>query len=283
MLKAALIVGGAAVLATGWAAAGVASAQSRLEIRDAVATVVVIPEDRSDVVVTVNQPASRLPRLMQRVEGDRLILDGHIGRQTNCRSRRGGPAEISGDWGSVTLDQAPRITARVPRNAVVGAGPAVWGEVGRAESTDLSVYGCGDWMVAHVNGRLEVNVAGSGSVRTGNAARAEVNIGGSGDVRMRAISGPVTANIGGSGSVRAEAVDGGPVRARVGGSGDVTVESGRTSELRAEIGGSGTVSFNGRADRVNATIAGSGDVHVQSAGSVSRTVVGSGNVTVGSD
>lgn len=280
MQRAAWAIGAAAVMATGWATADAAYAQTRLEIRDAVASVIVLPEDRSDVVVTVNQPASALPRMMQRIEGDRLILDGHIGRSIDCRGGRGRPITVTGDFGTVNLDQAPRITAHVPRNAVVSGGPAVFGEVGRTSRLQLSTAGCGDWLVAHVSGPLEVNVGGSGSVRTGNAASARVNIGGSGDVRMRTISGSLTAQIGGSGAARAEQVNG-DVRARIGGSGDIRIDGGAARELSAQIGGSGTVMFGGRAERVTAQIAGSGDVRVRSAGSVTRAVVGSGQVIVG--
>lgn len=280
MQRAAWAIGAAAVLAAGWATADAANAQTRLEIRDAVASVVVLPENRGDVSVTVNQPASALPRMMQRVEGDRLILDGHIGRSINCRGGRGAPTTVSGEFGTVTLDQAPRIIARVPMDAVVSAGPAVFGEIGRATNTTLNLAGCGDWLVAHVSGALDVNVAGSGSVRTGNAAAARVNIGGSGDVRMRTISGPLTAQIGGSGTARAEAVNG-ELRTRIGGSGDIRIDGGAAPALSAQIGGSGTVMFGGRAERVNAQIAGSGDVRVRSAGSVTRAVVGSGQVIVG--
>lgn len=277
----AIAIGGAALLATGWAAAGAAEAQTELVVRDAAARVVVLPEDRIDVSVTVNQPASALPRIMQSRDGDRLILDGHIGRNVNCRGGRGRPTQVTGDFGTVDAAQLPQIVARVPRNAVVSAGPAVWGEIGRAQSATLNLAGCGDWFVAHVSGPLQVNAAGSGDVRTGNAQSVRVRVAGSGDVRVRTISGEFTADVAGSGDVRAEQTNG-AVRVRVAGSGDVIVESGRAPELSAQVAGSGDVRFNGRAERVSAQIAGSGDVTVRSAGSVTRAVVGSGRVTVGS-
>lgn len=277
----AIAIAGTALLATGWAAAGTAEAQTSLVIREAAGRVVVLPEDRADVSVTVTQPASALPRIMQSRDGDRLILDGHIGRNVNCRTGRDRQTEISGDFGRVTADQLPQIVARVPRDARVSAGPAVWGEIGRAQSTTLNLAGCGDWFVAHVSGPLQVNVAGSGDVRAGNAESARLRVAGSGDVRVRTVSGELTADIGGSGDVRVEQVNG-AVRARIAGSGDIAVDGGRTPDLRAQIAGSGDVRFNGRAERVTAQIAGSGNVTVRSAGSVTRSVVGSGRVNVGS-
>ncbi len=261
-------------------AANSAAAQTELVIRDAAARVVVVPQDRSDIQIEVTQPASSLPRLTQRREGDRLILDGGLGRNVNCRGGRDRPTEVSGRFGTVSIDQAPRIIARVPRNVRVSGGPAVFGDIGRSASVELNAAGCGDWTVANTSGGLDVNSAGSGEVRAGSAASAEVNIGGSGTVRMQAVSGPLTAAIGGSGDVHAASVNG-PVRTRIAGSGDVRVNGGQASELRVDIAGSGDVRFAGRAERVEANIVGSGDVRVLQAGSVSRRVMGSGNVVVG--
>ncbi len=281
MRRAALAVAAAAMAATGLAATS-AAAQTELVIRDAVARVVIIPEDRADVVVEISQPPSALPPLRQSRRGDRLELDGGVERGLNCRGGGDRPAEVSGDFGRVTLDQAPRVIARVPGRVKVTAGPAVFGDIGRSASVELNLAGCGDWTIANVAGALEVSSAGSGDVRAGTAGSARVRSAGSGSVHMRALNGPLTAELAGSGDVRAVSVDG-VVRARIAGSGDVRVEGGRSPEVSAQIAGSGDVRFGGRAERLEAMIVGSGDVRVREAGSVSRRVMGSGDVVVGAD
>lgn len=279
MRRAALGVAAAAMAATGLAATS-AAAQTELVIRDAVARVVVIPEDRADVLVEISQPASALPPLRQSRRGDRLELDGGIDHGVNCRGGGDRPAEISGRFGRVTLDQAPRVIARVPRRVRVSAGPAVFGDIGRSGAVELNLAGCGEWTIANTTGALEISSAGSGDVRAGASGSARVRSAGSGTVHARAIGGPLTAEIAGSGDVRAESVNG-AVRARIAGSGDVRVESGGSPELTAQIAGSGDVRFEGRVERLEAMIVGSGDVRVREAGSVSRRVMGSGEVVVG--
>ncbi|MBL8552710.1 MAG: hypothetical protein JNL41_00425, partial [Phenylobacterium sp.] len=76
--KIALIAAGAAALAAlgALAAAGPAQAAS-VEIKDAVARVTVVPEDRADIKVDIVRPHPRLP-LTVRTLGDRTIVDGDL-------------------------------------------------------------------------------------------------------------------------------------------------------------------------------------------------------------
>ena len=56
--------------------AGAANAAS-VEVRDAVARVTVIPEDRRDIKIEVLNPNPRLP-LKVSTEGDRTVVDGGL-------------------------------------------------------------------------------------------------------------------------------------------------------------------------------------------------------------
>lgn len=266
--------------------AGAAAAAPSVDVRNAVARMVVIPEARSDVDVQISGGDARLPRPQVRREGGRAIVDGGLAhRIASCRSEGGGAGlrrsvDVRG-IGRVDYDQLPVITARVPMNAAVGVGGAVWGEIGPTASLNLAHAGCGDWTVAPVRGALDLATAGSGDTRARTAGRLNSATRGSGDLFMDAVDGPTRVSIAGSGDVRIGRV-GGEVADDTAGSGDVVIDGGRASNVAVRIAGSGDFVFRGEAGALSATIAGSGDVHVAHVtGPVSKSVHGSGDVTTG--
>lgn len=270
------------VAACAAAAAGAAAAQSpSLEIRDAVVRVVVVPEARNDIAVEVLSRNAELP-LEVRTKGDRTVIDGRLSRRIRSCHGSGGAISVDvGGVGDVSWSQIPQILVRVPRDAVVGAGGAVFGSVGRSESLEISNAGCGDWTVANVTGRLRYNQAGSGDARIGSSGEASIRVAGSGDVSLRAVARKLEIDLAGSGDVDAAQVSG-PVDVKIAGSGDVRVESGQAGPLTVSIAGSGGVDFGASAESLKARIVGSGDVKVKSVrGAVEKTVLGSGAVSIG--
>ena len=286
----------AAVLAA--FAAQPAAAQDA-EIRNAVARVIVIPEDRADIAVEITRGSADLPQLTVERRGSKVRIDGGLGRRrsvmqlTNdsireCNDGRadarqpgeGATVEVRGK-GRIRLEDAPLVVLRTPRDVDVSSGSGVYGSIGRgARSVDLGAGGCGNWTVANVDGRLEVAVGGSGTVRAGTSRLLEASVGGSGSVFAGA-TGDLEASIGGSGSIVVAGVNG-PAEVAIGGSGDVTIRGGRASTLEVAVAGSGNVRFDGVADSLEASIAGSGDVRVaEVTGAVSRSIVGSGEVRIG--
>ena len=242
-----------------------------VEIRNTVARVVVIAEDRTDIQVSVDQGSSGLPAIEIRRRGDDVFIEGGLRRRIqDCRSNVfvGDPTQMpSGvsvevrDHGRVEMAQAPLIVIRTPMNVDIDAEGAVWGAIGRADNVELGAGGCGDWSVGNVQNSLSVAVGGSGDVRTGTAQALEVAVGGSGDVRTGAVTSAELA---------------------VGGSGEVTINGGRAPAMDIGIGGSGTVIFNGEAGDVDVAIAGSGDVRIaRVTGRVERAIVGSGDIRIG--
>ena len=283
------VIGAAAAALAGGAQA------AELEIKHAAARVVVIPEARDDVQVTITPGAARLPQLEVRRRGASVEIDGDLrNRIRECGLRGVGVIRDTGtplrpdsqltvelrDVGRVRVADLPLITARVPMNADVSAGGAVFGSIGRTQNLDLSNAGCGDWTVANVAGALDVSLAGSGDVSAGTSSRADVSVAGSGDVRLGPVAGPLDASIAGSGDIRVASVAG-AIDASIAGSGDILVEGGRAGPLDASIMGSGDVRVQGAVQSLRASIMGSGDVHVASvAGSVSQSVMGSGDIVV---
>jgi len=280
MHKLLIATAAASTLAVATLAAGAASAAS-VEVKDAVARVTVVPENRSDIKVEVIQANPRLP-LVVREFGGRTIVDGDLRRRIrNCRGRGDNISVRVRDVGEVGFRDMPQIVIHTPRDVDVDAGGAVWGSVGRAASVHLGNAGCGDWTVANVDGELRVSQAGSGDTRAGAAGSAHVRVAGSGDTVVGEVRGPLEVDIAGSGDVSAQAVSG-ALEVHVAGSGDVKVASGHATSMAVTVAGSGDVSFGGVADSLKARIAGSGDVRArQVTGNVSKTVMGSGSVTIG--
>lgn len=278
-----------AVALTALAAAAPASAKD-VEIRNAVARVVVIPEDRTDIAVEIESGTADLPALQVRRIGNDVRIDGDLGRNDirNCSGERAGATQ-PGDGASVEvrrrgrieLSAAPLVVIRTPRDVEVSAGSGVYGSIGRgASSIELGSGGCGGWTVANTSGRMRLAVGGSGSVRAGSSGRLSASVGGSGSIAAGATR-DLEVAVGGSGSVNVARVDG-TAEVSIGGSGDVVVRAGDTSRFEVAIGGSGDVNYGGTTRDLKVAIAGSGDVRVGAAtGSVERAVVGSGTVVIG--
>lgn len=260
--------------------AGAAQAAS-VEIKDAVARVTVVPEDRSDIRVEVIRANDKLP-LQVRSLGDRTIVDGDLDRKIrNCRgSGERASVDVRGA-GSFSYDEMPQVVIRTPRDVKVDAGGAVFGAVGRSATLDLDNAGCGDWTVANVQGVAKISQAGSGDTRMGSSGELRVRVAGSGDVAAAEVKGGLDISIAGSGSASVRSITG-PLEVSIAGSGDVVIGGGRATTMKVSVAGSGDVDFRGTADSLRARIAGSGDVHANEVtGEVSKTIMGSGSVNVG--
>ena len=280
-----------AAVALAAAASQAQAADAGVEVRHAAARMVVIPEARANVSVTIQGGDARLPRPVVRTEGRRVIVEGGLERRIGGCGGFGvvfssGPHRdktmrvMVRGIGPLTLDRLPVITVRVPMNASVAVGDAVWGEAGAADRMDFANAGCGNWTLGDVRERLSIAQSGSGDVRAGSAGSARLALSGSGDVTLDGV-GSLDAAVSGSGDVRVASVEG-PLSAGIVGSGDITVQGGRASSVAASVAGSGDFTFRGQAGSVAARIAGSGDITVAHAsGAVSKAVAGSGDISIG--
>ena len=285
----------AAVTVAG-AAPALAQAGPEVEIRYAVARVAVVVEDRRDIAVEVQQGASGLPPIRVSREGDDVRIDGGLrrrglfGRNVSMRGCRSGPdsaqpgegasVEVRGH-GRINLSEAPLIVIRTPREVNVDASGAVYGSVGRgAASVDLGSGGCGDWNIANTDGPVTLSIAGSGDMRAGTSRALDAEIAGSGSITAGATR-ELDVSIAGSGDFILARVDG-PADVSIAGSGDVVIRAGTAPRLDVSIAGAGNVQFDGVAGDVDVSIAGAGDVSVaQATGTVSRSIVGAGNIRIG--
>ena len=89
------------------AAAGTAAAGPSVEIRDAIARVTVVPEDRADVKVEMLTTNASLP-LAVRTSGSTTIVDGNLAHRIyDCR-----PAAIIPPPGCAASARSPTRTCR---------------------------------------------------------------------------------------------------------------------------------------------------------------------------
>lgn len=266
------------------ATAGTASAKGNepeVVIKNAVARVTVVPQDRADVSVVIR---THDPRLVLTVEkkGDRTIVDGDLkwNKIRNCRGTAETASADVKDMGTIAYKDMPEVIVYTPRNVDIGTSGAVWGYIGRANSVSFSNAGCGDWTIANVAGQLDVSQAGSGDVLAGDVGGLDLSVAGSGDTKLKAVSGKADISIAGSGNVIMSSLNGN-LDVSIAGSGDIRIFGGRADSVDVSVAGSGDIRFAGEAQKVDASFMGSGDLWVTKAGSVDKTVMGSGAVHVG--
>ncbi|MFI4936201.1 MAG: hypothetical protein ACHP7N_16425 [Caulobacterales bacterium] len=287
-------------------------------IRDAVAQVVVLPENRTDVSVEVYRPNPRLPLRISQF-GDTVIIDGRlIPFFLSCHGEGAGLRAFVFGRGDIPVAEFPQVLIHTPMSAAVNAGGVVRGSVARSHDLTLDHAGCGDWTVGNVEGRLEAHVSGVGFIRAGSAGSAELAISGLGRVTTGPVTGDLAAHISGSGSIITQSAGSaelditgsgnvktgplsagvqahisgaggldvasvnGPIEAHVSGVGNVNVGGGHATVLQAHVSGSGNVIFGGVADSVDAEVSGSGDVDVAKVtGQVNQHISGVGAVHIG--
>jgi hypothetical protein len=259
-----------------------APATPALEVKDAVALVTVVPENRADVRVEIVSSNRSLPLKIKQLR-NRTVVDGGLNghKIRGCRGVGAAAVVRVAGVGDVPLKDMPHIVVRAPRDVDASVGGAVYGAVGRARNVTLGNAGCGDWTVANVEQHLRISLAGSGDARTGTAGQASLRIAGSGDIATAEVRGPLDVDVAGAGNVRVKSMAG-PLDVHIAGGGDVTIFNGRASSMAVSLAGSGNVTFGGVADTLTARIAGSGGVRArQVRGQVRKTVMGSGQVRIG--
>ena len=275
MLKTALLAAAAVAISVGAAQA------ATVEIRDAVARVIVVPEDRDDIRVEIVKPHPKLPLSVRTTDGA-TVIDGDLRRRIqDCDDMSSRPRIRVRNVGRVDYDEMPQIVIHTPRSVAVSAGGAVVGSIGRAGSLDLRNSGCAAWTVADVAGDATIHESGAGSIRMGASDRLEVHLSGAANIHATRVRKSLKAQLSGAGNVRVAELSG-DMEARVSGVGKIDVRSGRADTVRASVSGIGSVDFGGATRDLDASISGLGGVHVeQVTGAVRKSVSGGGQVRVG--
>ena len=258
-----------------------AAAAPSVEIRDAVARVTVVPEDRSDVKVEMVTKNASLP-IEVRMLGSQTVIEGNLAhRISDCHTRGDHPSAWVRGVGEISYENMPQIIVHTPKAVVVETGGAVYGTVGRSSSLDLENSGCSAWTIADIAGDATIRESGAGSVRMGSSGRLQAQLSGAGNLHATQVRQALDATLSGAGSVNVDSVSG-PMMARVSGVGHIKVDQGHAGAVRASVSGVGSVDFGGDAQSLDAQISGFGGVHVKAvSGTVTKSISGGGHVTVG--
>jgi Putative auto-transporter adhesin, head GIN domain len=251
-------------------------AGDELVIKYTAAHIVIIPEDRSDFSVEIENPGHAPMPLVEIEEGD-VRIDGQLrGRVDSCRE--GGGAELDG-YGEFALADLPQITIRTPRTLHVSLGKGSTTEIGPTEALELDFLGCGTVTAGDVAGELTVEIAGSGAVNAGATRRLSAELLGSGDLNVGAVAERSEIEVAGNGNVTIAALTG-ELRSDSAGSGDLTIQGGAITSANIDMAGSGNASITAPIERLTVAIAGSGDVQIEGiVGDLEADIAGSGSVT----
>lgn len=249
-------------------------AGDKLRLRHIAANVTVIPEDRSDFQVEIDNSAGRTPMPLVSSERGRVEVDGQLrGRVQDCRD---GGAQLRG-YGEVSAEQLPRVTIHAPRGLDVVFGGAGHMEIGPAQRLSIDLSSCGSVTAADVAEDLDIDVAGSGEVHAGAARRVNVDVAGSGEVTVGAIADGASVDLAGSGEVHLASLTG-ELKADGAGSGNLSVDGGAITTADVDLAGSGGVNIAATVQTLQVSIVGSGDVVAGQVGDIDADIAGSGSV-----
>jgi len=252
-----------------------------VEIRDAVARVTVVPQDRSDIKVEIVRAHPELP-LTVTVSGDRTLIDGDLERKIRDCNGMGENARVRvRGVGKVSYAEMPQVVIYTPRDVKLAANGALAGAIGRSASLELRNSGCANWTIADVAGEAELHQSGAGSVKMGTAGSLDLQLSGAGNLRAVAVRNGMDARLSGAGGVTVGSFAG-PMEAKVSGVGQIRVADGRATRIKASVSGIGGIDFGGVAQDLQASISGLGNIRVREVtGSVTKSVSGGGRIRVG--
>ena len=254
---------------------------SNVKFEDIVGTVIVDVRDGGQMTVEVSGAKSRVAGLSVAVKGNTLEVDGSENKNDTS-------VWDWHDWFNFSNLEDDRrsdnlfVKVTVPRgtdvnidglvgNADIGDTQAALrldaavtnAKIGKVASAKIELGGDGRIDIAAVTGDLNLDVGGSGKVKTGPIGDVRADIAGSGDAQFGAIANGLKLSIAGSGDVTAARVNG-PVRIEIAGSGNVKIGDGVADPLHLEVMGAGTFTFGGVAVDPHIEAFGSGSVRLKS-------------------
>ncbi len=268
-----------------------------LRFKSVAATVVIVPEDRTDYLIDIDNSRGRTPMPTVSSDEGRITIDGQLrGRIEDCE---GGGASLNG-YENVAAADLPVITIHTPRTLNIDRGGAGSLQIGASQAVTLDFSGCSAVTIGDVAEELNLDVNGSGQIQAARANHLVIDAGGSGDVTVGDVAAGASLDRSGSGSVTIAAVTG-EFTLDGSGSGRTTVSGGAISTANVDLSGSGgvdlaapvqnlTVSLSGSSSvnvtapvgNLDAEVSGSGSVRAPSVtGTLRREVSGSGDVRVG--
>lgn len=266
------------------ASAPVGVEAATVSLKDVAASVTVLPENRSDVVVEVR--AGKGPIAVPKVvrQGSDVQIQGVLpGKIDGCKGFE--PGTTKGvvrfkNKPNAAVKDLPVIIVRTPLDVDVSVDGGVVGTIGPARSVRLRNARCGAWKAAGADQSFEARLQGMGDLTVGRTGSFALTLEGMGDVKAGP-TGRLGARLSGMGDVKLEDLNG-PAEIDLEGMGSVRIAHGRAPTFKASLSGMGDVRFDGVAERLDASVDGMGEVKVATVtGPVNKSVSGFGRVKVG--
>jgi len=298
----------AAALGLAGAAAAETFEANRISFRDVTGAIEITTSATNKIDVEIRQGKGLHPiRVVEqdgvvtvvgekwRDEEDRNCCDKRISRE--FKPRKGRETTTGDPLNEALFERYPTIVVAMPFEGDVEfldariklamerldgsltlEGCYVYGETSDVDEAVVGLVHGSRLVMGNVDAGLEVDVSGDADLLAGDAAIVDIDMAGPGDVILGEIDGILDVSIAGSGLVRVNRADG-PVTARIAGSGGLAVKDGRADRLRATIDGSGGVYFGGSAHQPVLKLFGSSEVRLGAfTGSLTRH--GGGDVYV---
>lgn len=250
---------------------------SDLRVRGAAANITIIPEDRGDFLISIDNSAGLAPMPTVSAEGNQVLIDGQLrGRVASCQDDGG--AELRG-YGTLTAEQLPRIVIRAPRDLVIDRDGAGRTEIGPTNSLDIDFSGCGASTLGDVAGDLDIDFAGSGQITGGSARTLSADIAGSGALTLTTVTEGANLDIAGSGNVRMASLTG-DFTTDAAGSANVAIEGGSIGQANIDMAGSGDIRIAAPVRNLVVSMVGAGDIDVAGdVGDLEADIAGAGTVS----
>ncbi|MFN0023662.1 MAG: hypothetical protein ACKVS5_07150 [Parvularculaceae bacterium] len=283
---------------------------SKVSFQDITGAVTITTTGGDDVELKIRQGKVYRP-LTVRLEGNELIISGDPPIESDfrdcCNDRIRRDENLARDRAAAGAPPSPDdlfadypvIEIAVPRKNDVSFTDArirlkmgaldgrlsldacyVYGETETLGQATIGVISGSRLALGDVKSMLELDVSGDAEVTGGSAAMADIDIAGPGAVMIGAVDGMLDISIAGSGTARTGRISG-PMTVRIAGSGVAIAQGGRADKLVATIDGSGELVVEGVAVQPELRLYGSPIVRF---GSVEGRIVrhGVGDVYVGS-
>ena len=248
-----------------------------LRLRSVAANVTIIPEDRADYSVEIDNAAGLAPMPTVSTDEGHVVIDGQLrGRIGGC----GGDTISLRGYSDVPVAQLPHITIRGPRSLDVDRSGAGTTEIGATSQLSLDFSGCGTATVGDVAGDFDLDIAGAGELTGGAVGHLSADVAGSGDITLGTISRGAEVDLSGSATIQIASLSG-DLNMDAAGSSNVTIRGGSVGTAEIDMAGSGDLEIDAPVQVMNVSIMGVGDIDVSgTVGDLDADIAGPGTITV---
>ena len=263
-------------------------AEAVLTLKNLRADLEVIPEDRVDFSVAVDENGTDDPAPVVTRHNGKLTIEGSIPTEVKAfRVSRNLDPRLDSQafkdrWRQPLShpEHLAHIVVHAPSRLTIRSTADIFGHVGPSHQLQIDDNGAGRWTVDDVDGTVEINgngrshfvlgnallasigLMGTGSLSILDVRRLLVGVYGSGDITVRSVTTDAEITVGGIGDLMVQSISG-KLRVDIEDAGHVVAHSGELALLKVRtLDGLGSVDFGGTAKEADISIGTRADVHV---------------------